>query len=232
MRRCAVVLLTIALLSATPAISQTHNVETVEEVKAETPWSQAPDGFRDVKFGATEAEAIAILGPMKCNDVKWESLPPHRSCSTKDRSKAFRVENAVVATYYIFYEAKFVGVTLSETISMSVADYAPPLFAQLSAAFVERYGTPTIRRTFRHHGTREVTIRRTVGGRSAGSRIDFVPFDYKTFAVVWENDDVNAYLTSGEGARLSYGVIETRAWEKLKEEAREAAKKPASVTPF
>lgn len=232
MRFSAVTLLAILTVVTMPAMSQTHNVETVEELKAEAPWTQAPDGFRGVRFGATEAEAVAVLGPMKCNEVKWEGVPPHRSCSTKDRSKAFRVENVVVATHYIFHEGKFVGVSLSETLSMSIADYAPPLYAQLSAAFEERYGPPTIRRTFRHHGVEEVKIRRTVGGRSAGSRIDFVPFDYKTFAVIWENDDVNAYLTSGQGGQLSYGIVETQAWAKLKEEAREQAKKPKSVTPF
>ena len=59
MRRCAVLMLLLVVIPAAAA----------EQKKAAAKWTKVPDGFRGVKFGATKAEAEAVLGKLRCVEM-------------------------------------------------------------------------------------------------------------------------------------------------------------------
>jgi hypothetical protein len=199
-------------------------VDKLSEVKSPDPWTQAPDGFRGVKFGATVEEAQVVLGPMKCDDGRdW--IPRVQSCHTTDRSKAFRVANEVINTYYFFDEGKFVGVTFSEGMMAGLTQFPPPTYVELSTAFKQKFGTPTYSRTFRAHGIREER-----GNMFNGGRDKHIPYDYTFETISWENETVSAFLVSDGRYRLSNGAIEVQSWIKKKTDAEKARK--TSVTPF
>lgn len=212
-------------LFAASASSQTNGTtEKLTEVKSSDPWTQAPDGFRDVRFGSTIEQAQALLGPLKCDDRKdW--IAGVQQCHTTDRSKAFRVAGEVINTYYFFDEGKFAGVTFSEGLMASLQQFAPPTYRELSAAFKQKFGTPTYTRTFRSHGIREER-----GNMFNGGVTRRTPYDYTFESIAWENDEVNAYLISNAENRISYGVIEAQSWTKKKAEAGKSKK--TNVTPF
>ncbi|MEO8379397.1 MAG: hypothetical protein ABI779_07015 [Acidobacteriota bacterium] len=201
--------------------AQNSVVTVLSEVKAPEPWMQAPTSFRDVPFGATFAEAQAVLGPMKCSDIE---LPKSQSCTTKDRSKAFRVGGTVINTYYQFYEGKFVGVSMMEGIMASTQKYGPATYRELATAFEQKYGTPSIKKRLRFTGVRPETVNPLTGRRPAEA------YDYAADVVVWENDAVHIYLTEASGGKLSYGVVETRDWQRVKDEAQK--QRQTSVSPF
>jgi len=210
---------------ALSAGAQTNGTtETLSEVKSPEPWTQAPDGFRDVRFGSTVEQAQAVLGPLKCDDRKdW--IAGVQQCHTTDRNKAFRVAGEVINTYYFFDEGKFVGVTLTEGIMASMQQFPPATYRELSTAFKQKFGTPTYTRTFRSHGIREEK-----GNMFNGGVTRRIPYDFTYESVVWENDQVFAYLTANEQNRISYGMVETQSWTKKKEDA--AKKRKTNVTPF
>lgn len=223
--------LAVVMITAVVAHAQSHNVTKEEEVKSADPWTQAPAEFRGVKFGATLDEAQAVLGPLKCEEATWEGYPKNATrCHTKDRSKAFKVAGEVINTYYVFHEGTFVAVDFAQGLMAGMAQYAPPTYHELSTAFEQKYGTPTFKRTFRHTGVEKKTLRSYVGGRYAGSRPEFVPFDYKTYVVAWENETMHIYLASDQSWRLTNGSIETAAWRTAREEAQKTRK--TDVTPF
>jgi hypothetical protein len=58
------------ILVALAAVADEDSSVKLSEEKSPEPWMQAPTSFRDVAFGATLAEAQAVLGPMKCTNVK------------------------------------------------------------------------------------------------------------------------------------------------------------------
>jgi hypothetical protein len=204
------------------AMAQTNGtVEKLTEVKSPESWTQAPEGFRDVRFGFTLEQAQAVLGPMKCE----AGMAGAQQCHTTDRSKAFRVAGEVINTYYFFDEGKFVGVSLSEGLMASLQQFQPSTYIELSTAFKQKFGPPTFTRTFRSHGIREER-----GNIFNGGVTRRIPYDYTFESVAWENDQVNTYLVSDEKNRISYGIIETQAWAKKKADAEKSRK--TSVTPF
>lgn len=220
-RSCRRVAVFIAAVVAVSAFAQNSVVTVLSEVKSPDPWTQAPSSFRDVPFGATLAEAQTTLGPMKCSDVE---TPKSQSCTTKDRSKAFRVGGTVINTYYQFYEGRFVGVSLMEGIMASTQKYGPATYRELATAFEQKYGTPTIKKRLRFTGVRPETVNPLTGRRPAEA------YDYAADVVVWENDAMHIYLTEASGGKLSYGVVETRDWQRVKEEAQK--QRSTSVSPF
>ncbi len=207
------------------AMAQTNGtVEKLTEVKSPEPWTQAPEGFRDVRLGSTPEQAKAVLGPLKCED-RNDWIAGVQQCHTTDRSKAFRVAGEVINTYYFFDQGKFVGVTLSEGLMASLQQFPPATYIELSTAFKQKFGPPTYTRSFRSHGIREEK-----GNIFNGGVTRRIPYDYTFESVAWENEQVNAYLVSDEKNRVSYGVIETQAWAKKKTDAEKSRK--TNVTPF
>lgn len=209
------------LMVAGAALGQNSVVTVLSEVKSPDPWTQAPTSFRDVPFGATLSEAQAILGPMKCSDI---ATPKSQSCTTKDRGKAFRVGSTVINTYYYFHEGKFVGVALMEGVMASTQKYGPATYSELATAFEQKYGVPTIKKRLRFTGVRPETVSPLTGRKPAEA------YDYAADVVVWENEAMHIYLTEASGGRLNSGVVETREWQRLKEEAEK--QRSTAVSPF
>jgi len=220
-RQLVPVVLFLAFVIAFQVHAQNAVVTVLNEEKSPDPWTQAPTTFRDVPFGATLTEAQAVLGPMKCSEVE---SPKSQSCSTKDRSKAFRVAGTVINTYYHFHDGKFVGVSLMEGLLASSQKYGPATYRELATAFEQRYGRPTLRKRLRFTGVRPETVNPLTGRRPAEA------YDYAAEVVVWENDTMHVYLTEASGGHLSYGVIETKVWQRVKDEAQK--QRPTSVSPF
>ena len=204
----------VTLLCSATAYAQSHFVDIVDSAESDEPW-KAPTGFRDVPFGASEQEASAILGPLKCANKAATSTPAHRQCTTTDKKKAFRANNAVVMTYYIFHEGKFVGVEMNDLNLAKLSKQ--PLFQFLLPAFREKYGEATSAKIYHHYGVRDTSD-------------SWEQFDYKTATFDWLNDQAHVLLVSGENATLEYGVVETRRWRDLKAAPKQPP--PANVTPF
>lgn len=198
--------------------------DVLSEVKSPEPWTQAPTGFREVPFGATLDEAKAILGPMKCDD-RSDWIAGSLQCHTTDRGKAFRVAKEVINTYYFFDNGKFVGVTFQEGMMAALNQFPPPTYYELATAFRQKFGTPSVTRTYRAHGIREEK-----GNMFNGGRDRKIPYDYTFESVEWTNDQVVVYLVAEENQRLGYGYIETREWQQKNEEA--SKKRKVNVTPF
>lgn len=220
-RPASVLVAAFAIVAAVQIAAQNGVVTVLTEEKSPDPWTQAPTSFRDVPFGATLTEAQAVLGPMKCSEA---DAPKSQSCSTKDRSKAFRVGGTVINTYYHFQDGKFVGVSLMEGLLASTQKYGPATYRELATAFEQKYGRPTVRKRLRFTGVRPETVNPLTGRKPAEA------YDYAADVVVWENDTVHVYLTEAQGGRLSYGVVETKEWQHAKEAAQK--QRATSVSPF
>jgi hypothetical protein len=203
---------TLCLLLPSASSAQLGPVVVRDDVNPE-PWTQAPADFRGIRFGDPEAAAIAQVGPLKCQDVKAGYTPAHRRCRTTDKKNAFRVNNMVVMTYYLFHDGRFVGVEMDDN-NLGTLNQTP-LFPLMERAFRERYGLPSTLKTFRYVGTKD----------------DGTVYEYDVHVIRWENDDATIAMISEAGDHIASITIDTSDWARLKKEQAERVSKPA-VTKF
>jgi len=213
--RLSVAALIVAII-ATGLTAQAQNAEIVQKITSPDPWMTAPRDFQGVRFGSTIGEAEVVLGRMKCKDFGGsDGFPPGKRCSVADHRKSFRAKGHMVASYYVFYVDRFVGVELEELHATSLEVYKPPLYDILAAMFEKEYGSPTTRLTIRNHGTYAIGRSNPVGGAQVNNT-DIVGVGFDTHTVVWESSEMYALLVSAKSGRLRMGLIETQEWKKLK----------------
>ena len=198
---------------------------------AETPkqkWTKVPDGFRGVKFGATKAEAEAVLGRMKCltqfavkparDPIPARGkdyvvpTPAHDLCSTTDKAQAFRAGEKVIGTEYVFDEGRFVAVKLRRIETMSPSKVL--MFSDIRPLFELLYGPPTEENTMHHKGIRSQTIATWDPKQNKSVNKTYpVKVDYVQTCSSWTDPAVEIGLCSGEGGVFARGQIESAAWK-------------------
>jgi hypothetical protein len=209
MIRAVAVAFTLCMLLASGTSAQ---LVVRDDVNPE-PWTQAPADFRGIRFGDTEAAAVAQVGPLKCQEMKAGYTPGHRRCRTTDKKKAFRVNDMVVMTYYLFHNGRFVGVEMGDN-NLGTLNQTP-LFPLMERAFRERYGLPSTLKTFRY----------------VGSKDDGEIYEYDVHVIRWENEQAKISMISEAGDHIAEITIDSAEWAKLKKEQVERVSKP-DVTKF
>ena len=96
-------------------------------------WDREPRTFRNVPWGASEAEATARMATSewKCGEVNKPSLLVQRACAGH-----FDVGLANVLTVFGFYDGKFVVATLT---------FESSNWTEVRDAFLEKFGPPSER---------------------------------------------------------------------------------------
>lgn len=199
-----------------------------DDKKPKTKWTKVPDGFRGVKFGATKAEAEAVLGRMRCVKVRavkpskdaipvWGKdrvipTPEHELCSTTDKAQAFRAGEKVIGTDYLFDEGRFVAVKLRRIETMSPSKVV--LFSDVRPVFESLYGPPTEENTMHHKGTRPQTV--STWDPKQNKSVDKtypMKVDYVQTCLRWTDAAVEIGLCSEEGGLFARGEITSAAWK-------------------
>ena len=215
-RAVSLVLASVLVVGAAPA--------EIAKVK----WTKVPDGFRGVKFGATKAEAEAVLGRLRCltqRAVKpsrdaipsWGKdrvvpTPAHELCSTTDKSQAFRAGEKVVGTEYLFDAGRFVAVKLRRIETMSPSKVV--MFSDVRPVFESLYGPPTEENTMHHKGIRSQTIAMWDAKQNKSVNKTYpVKVDYVQTCLKWTDAAVEIGVCSEEGGLFAGGEIESAAWK-------------------
>ena len=172
-------------------------------------WS-VPTGFHGVEFGATRDEAEAVLGRLRCKDVKVVTKPGH---PVRERNPAEIAPAHVVCTAgavrppfkdveYIFDRDHFVAVRFPRPEKLRVT------FAEVLAMFEQEYGTPTRTIETPRKGLRDEMIQQ---------RLVPTIYDYVETCVHWTNAPVLISICS-EDRMFRWGRIETSEWWLRKQE--------------
>lgn len=193
--RAGTIIAVIACLAAARANAEEHAA-----------WTKAPTEFRNVAFGASFAEAVAILGPMKC-DSAVRDVADAKRCWTTDRDKAFKVNGKVVTTYYYFHRDNFVAVEMTQN---APTVYYPQkfenFFGPLVLAFQEKFGRAT---------------------RASATSSEWANDAMRVSIAPRTESILTPYGDRMEVQLLGYAVIETQEWVKAKNAAQ-----AAKVVPF
>ena len=172
-------------------------------------WS-VPAGFRGVEFGATRVEAEAVLGSLRCRDMRAvikagdpvrdrnpaEIAPAHVVCRTANAAPP-PFQNAE----YVFDGGKFVAVRFRH-------EKPRQSFAEVLDMFEREYGTPTKTIEAPRKGLRDELIER---------RLIPTIYDYVETCVFWTNAPVLISVCS-EDRMFRSGRIETSEWWLRKQE--------------
>ena len=172
-------------------------------------WS-VPTGFRGVEFGATRQEAEAVLGSLRCRDMRAvtkagdpvrdrnpaEIAPAHVVCKTATASPA-PFQNAE----YVFDAGTFVAVRFRH-------DKPRQTFAEVMDMFEREYGAPTKTIETPRKGLRDELVER---------RLIPTIYDYVETCVFWTNAPVLISVCS-EDRMFRSGRIETSEWWLRKQE--------------
>jgi len=203
--------------------------DTKSDGKAKPKWTKAPDGFRGVKFGATKAEAEAVLGRMKCvHQIAVQPsrnpdygkdrpivAPAHDVCSTADKTQAFRAGEKVIGTEYLFHEGRFVAVKLRRIETMSPSKVL--MFADIRPLFESLYGPPTEEITMHRKGIENQTSSTwDVKQNKSVSRTYPIKYDYMQTCLSWTDPAVEIGLCS-RGELFARGEIESAAWKRTQQ---------------
>lgn len=141
---------------------------------------------------------------------------------------AFKVDDLVLPTRYVFHQNRFVGVEMGPyymtTAGLAALEQRKPRFETLNAAFVEKYGAPSRTRRVRYRGMEEIP-------RSQSSGSEFVPTQFSEEVHLWENDSVRIEIARWRDVNINRASIETAEWYRMKK-AFDEAKKKGSVTNF
>lgn len=206
----------VAILAAGTIAASDVKRTKLSEKKLQKSWNGKLADFRGVPFGSTEAEAQKILGRMKCRSSQPnEPLPAHRVCVTSDKSRAYRIRDVVVLTWYHFFEGGFVGASFSGT-----GGFVPePLpFEMVVKEFESAYGKPGRQTEWHHVGLRkEQTTVPSVNGTYRQMTLNH-PIDFTSTCYEWLNQHAHVSICS-EGTLMQRGVIETAGWRQAKRDA-------------
>lgn len=201
-----------ALIASTLIAGDVKRTKLSEKVLQKS-WNGKLTDFRGIPFGSSEAEAQKILGKMKCRSSQaHEPLPAHRVCSTSDKSRACRVGDVVVLTWYHFHQGGFVGASFSGT-----GGFVPePLpFESVLKEFEAAYGKPGRKTEWHHVGIRkEQTSVPSVNGTYRQMTLNH-PVDFTSTCYEWLNQQSHISICS-EGTLMQRGVIETAGWREAK----------------
>jgi hypothetical protein len=174
-------------------------------------WS-VPTGFQGVEFGATREQAEAVLGPLRCRDVRAVTKPGD---PVRDRNPAEIAPAHVVCTAgrvaskppfrdaeYLFDRGKFVAVRFRRAEKLRLP------FAEVLSMFEREYGTPTKTIETPRKGLRDELVER---------RLVPTIYDYVETCVFWTNAPVLVSICS-EDRMYRSGRIETSEWWLRKQE--------------
>lgn len=170
---------------------------------ARAEWPLEPKDFRGVHFGASQAEATAVLknsagiGVLQGGKFGgWNCLDGTR-CFVSAPIGRFTTDQD-----FTFYDDKFVQVKLT---------FATEAFDELRAIFIERYGPPT--------DERKAAVKTQAGGT------------FTNDVVTWSGERVivriERYFTSLD---TGFAIVADRAWSEAEEKRRADERKRAAAS--
>lgn len=223
--RLVILMLSGALIGSV-ANGQEFHTEVVERNEAAQPWQRAPTSFRGVAFGASEQQAEAVLGRMRCDVAEYYQKHGGgsvRSCSPKDRLVLGDVK---LLDEYLFRNGALVAVNLWYRESLWKTGVAEAqeeyrvgrLYPIVRAAFIEKFGEPSLALKMEHKGTERRTPERAdlFGKRQSGPD-QIVSVVFYSYAVEWQNESMHIYLDSSRENKFGHARVETVEWQRFRE---------------